>query len=122
LDSVLKGSTYSQNKFSSYSISVNNAYVIDTLGRKLSADAEWSQFTDDRTANYGNYFFDAAGADLQSPIILRSSMPATIRIQTLKVDYTHPLNKDSKIEMGTKYAQVSSYNDMHYEKLIRENW
>ncbi len=122
LDSVLKGSTFSQNKFSSYSISVNNAYVIDTLGRKLSADVELSQFTDDRTANYGNYFFDAAGADLQSPIILRSSMPATIRIQTLKVDYTHPLNKDSKIEMGTKYAQVSSDNDMHYEKLISENW
>lgn len=122
LDSVLKGSTFSQNKFSSYSISINNAYNIDTLGRKLSADVDFSQFKDNRTADYGNYFYDASGAGLQAPIILRSAMPSTIRIQTVKVDYTHPLNKDSKLEMGTKYAQVSSDNDMHYEKLINENW
>lgn len=122
LDSVLKGSTLSQNKFSSYSISVNNAYAIDTLGRKLTADVDFSQFTDNRVADYGNYFFDAAGVDLQTPIILRSNMPSTIRIQTVKVDYAHPLNKDSKLEVGTKYAQVSSDNDMNYERLISDNW
>lgn len=122
LDSVLKGSTFSQNKFSSYSISVNNTYTIDTLGRKLTADVDFSQFIDDRTADYGNYFFDATGGNLQSPIILRSNMPSTIRIQTVKVDYTHPINKDSKLEMGTKFAQVSSNNDMHYERLISDNW
>lgn len=122
LDSVLRGTTLSQNKFSSYSISLNNTYNIDTLGRKLSADLDFSEFKDNNTANYGNYFYDAAGAGLQSPIILRSEMPSTIRIQTAKADYTHPLNKDSKLEMGAKFAQVSSDNDMHYAQLIQEDW
>lgn len=122
LDSVLKGSTFSQREFSSYSISVNNAYNIDTLGKKLSADIDFSEYKDNNNTDYGNYFYDASGAGLKAPIILRSAMPSTIRIQTAKVDYTHPLNKDSKLEIGTKYAQVSSDNDMHYEKLVSENW
>lgn len=122
LDSVLRGNTTSERKFSSYSLSLNNAYNIDTLGRKLSADLDFSEFTDDNTANYGNYFYDAGGIDLQNPIILRSNMPSTIRIQTAKVDYTHPLNKDSKLETGLKFALVNSDNDMHYEKQIHESW
>lgn len=122
LDSVLRGNTLSKRKFSSYSISLNNAYNIDTLGRKLSADIDFSEYKDNNTANYGNYFYDAAGLDLQNPIILRSNMPSTIRIQTAKVDYTHPLNKDSKLETGLKFALVNSDNDMHYEKQINEIW
>src|SRR5690606_11705010 len=92
LDSVLKGSTFSQREFSSYSISVNNAYNIDTLGKKLSADIDFSEYKDNNNTDYGNYFYDASGAGLKAPIILRSAMPSTIRIQTAKVDYTHPLN------------------------------
>jgi hypothetical protein len=122
LDSVLKGSTLSQNNTSSYSIRLNNAYTIDTLGRKLTADLDLSRFNNNNTSNYGNYFYDANGTGLQSPIILRSDMPSTINIQTLKADYTHPLNKLSKLEAGLKFAMVSSDNDMHYEKLDNEIW
>ncbi|HLT41771.1 MAG TPA: TonB-dependent receptor, partial [Sphingobacteriaceae bacterium] len=122
LDSVLKGSTLSQNNTSSYSIRLNNAYTIDTLGRKLTADLEFSRFNDKNTSNYGNYFYDADGTGLQSPIILRSDMPSSINIQTVKADYTHPLNKLSKFEAGLKFAVVSSDNDMHYEKLDNEVW
>lgn len=111
IDSVLKGSTLSQNKFSSYSISLNDTYSIDTLGRKITTVLDLSQFKDFNSADYGNYFFDMNDLILQEPILLRSNMPSTIRIQTAKMDYTHPLNKESKFEAVSSNFVPSDFSN-----------
>jgi hypothetical protein len=122
LDSILKGNTVSHNNNSSYSIRLNNAYTIDTIGRKLTVDLDLSKFNNTNESDYGNYFYNPDGSALQSPVILHSNMPSTINIQALKADYTHPFSKASKLEAGFKFAMVSSDNDMRYEELKNENW
>lgn len=122
LDSVLTGSTLSNNKFSNYSVALSNVYNIDTVGRKLSADLDFSQFKDSNLSDYQNYLRNPIGEDLQVPTILHSKMPSTVRIQTAKMDYTHPINADSKFEAGAKVALVKTDNDMVFEKLIDNSW
>src|SRR3546814_6780845 len=56
------------------------------------------------------------------PLLSRSDMPTIIDIRVAKVDYTHPLGKDNKLEAGVKYSNVASDNDMRFENQVGGVW
>src|SRR3546814_16961646 len=56
------------------------------------------------------------------PLLSRSDMPTIIDIRVAKVDYTHPLGKDNKLEAGVKYSNVASDNDMRFENQVGRVW
>lgn len=122
IDSTLRSRTERDEYFNSFSINLNNTFAIDTMGRKLSAEADISRFEEDNDANYGNLFYSANGAELGDALVLRSGMPSIILIQSAKVDYVHPLNQDSKLEVGVKFARVNTDNDMKFERQVSEQW
>ncbi|HZH01742.1 MAG TPA: outer membrane beta-barrel family protein, partial [Flavisolibacter sp.] len=50
-----------------------------------------------------------------NPLLLRGNLPSDITIYSGKIDYVHPISKESKIEAGLKSSLVSTDNDAQYQ-------
>src|SRR5690606_13545626 len=122
LDSTMIANSVFGSDFKSYSINLNNTYLIDTLGSKISADVDISSFSDNQLANYENYFYNPDGSSPHLPLTLRSDMPSRINIQSYKADFTHPFNENSGMDAGLKFANVKTDNDLKFSELIENNW
>src|SRR5690606_22948224 len=61
LDSTLAANSLFEEDFKSYTIALNNTYLIDTLGTKISADVDFSSFFEKGGADYENRFFNVDG-------------------------------------------------------------
>ena len=114
-DSTLATSSIFDGSYTSFAVNANNQFTIDTNGRKLVADIDISRFSNRNKAHYNNTLFLPSGDMKDEPLLSRSDMPTIIDIRVAKVDYTHPLGKDNKIEAGLKYSNVASDNDMRFE-------
>src|SRR5690606_28572783 len=84
LDSTLAANSLFDKDFKNYSIALNNTYLIDTVGTKVSADIDVSSFFEEGGANYENRFFNIDGSSMRNPLLLKSDMPSTIHIQSYK--------------------------------------
>ncbi|GAB3288966.1 outer membrane beta-barrel family protein [Hymenobacter humi] len=82
----------------------------DSLGkRELTADADYAHYENSRLQSLTTYFdrvraerFDRLDGDQQG----------SLTIQSIKADYTHPLSKQTKLELGGKASWVHSDNDV----------
>src|SRR5690606_17578465 len=122
LDSTLAANSLFDEDFKSYSVAVNNTYLIDTIGTKISADIDFSSFFEKGGANYENRFFNVDGSAMRNPLFLKSDMPSTIHIQSYKTDLTRPFSDKSGMEAGLKYANVKTDNDLKFSEMIDGQW
>jgi len=122
LDSTLTTLNRGKNKYNSLTFNLNNTFNIDTLGKKFVLEADISRFNDKTKNFYDNFFYDPSGGYIRDPEFILNDMPSTINIQTAKVDYTHPFSKKNKLEVGAKYSNVKSDNNMGFLNLIDGDW
>src|SRR5690606_3830291 len=122
IDSTLRSENKMDGHFNSFAINFNDIFLMDTLGRKLSTEIDISRFEDNNATGYANFLYDVKGTLMRNPLIMRSGMPSLIQIQSAKIDYVHPLNKGSKLEAGLKFAQVTTDNDMKFERQNNDRW
>ncbi len=120
-DTVLVSKSDFKELFDRYSANLNNEFRIDSNGRKLTVDLDWSKFKSSKRVNYRNQYADVGGKKAPAEAE-RSGMPIGIDIYVAKLDYEHPLSKSSKLEMGTKYSNVKSDNDLLFEKSVNNEW
>lgn len=120
-DTVLVSESDFKELFDRYSANLNNEFRIDSNGRKLTVDLDWSKFKSSKRVNYLNQYADVGGKEAPAEAE-RSGMPIGIDIYVAKLDYEHPLSKSSKLEMGTKYSNVKSDNDLLFEKSVNNEW
>jgi outer membrane receptor protein involved in Fe transport len=98
--------------YKNYTVDLNDTYKIDTLGQELSFDADYSKFNNNSNANYNTYFSNPLNPT-EAPLYLRQITPSTIDIRVAKVDYTKNLTKSLKLEVGGKYSDVKTDNDLN---------
>ena len=121
-DTILISSSTFKELFNRYSANLNNEFRIDSNGRKLTVDLDWSKFKSSKRVDYHNQYFNP-GMNPIAPLELeRSGMPIGIDIYVAKLDYEHPLSKNSKLEMGAKYSNVKSDNDLLFEIFENNQW
>ena len=121
-DSILVSTSAFKELFDRYSANLNNEFKIDSNGRKLTLDLDWSKFKSSKQVNYHNQFYDLDMHAISPEEIQRSGMPIGIDIYVAKLDYEHPLSKVSKLEMGAKYSNVNSDNDLTFEDFLNNTW
>jgi len=126
VDSTLFSTSYGKKFFDRYSFNLNNEFKIDTLGRKITADVDYSSFKTNNGVNYGymTEFLNPVRPNPEDQRRLeqeRSFSDATIKIFVAKVDYTQPLGKGT-LEAGAKYSRVASDNSIKFEYLKLEEW
>lgn len=122
LDSLLISTSAFKELFDRYSANLNNEFRIDSNGRKLTLDLDWSKFKSSKRVSYNNQYFDGQMDAITPEEIQRSRMPIGIDIYVAKLDYEQPLTKVSKLEMGAKYSNVTSDNDLTFEDFLNNSW
>lgn len=121
-DTILISSSTFKELFNRYSANLNNEFRIDSNGRKLTVDLDWSKFKSSKGVDYRNQYFNPGMKPIAPLEPERSGMPIGIDIYVAKLDYEHPLSKNSKLEMGTKYSNVKSDNDLLFEIFENNLW
>ncbi|WP_347156517.1 outer membrane beta-barrel family protein [Pontibacter chitinilyticus] len=110
----IDASNYVTNRFTNRTANLHYLAKYDTLGTMLSADLDYARITNAGEANFYNYY-DSLASD--QPIIkdfLYTHTPNGYDIYSAKVDYSRPLAKDGKLELGAKASRVISDNDSRF--------
>ena len=119
---VTTTSNRAAESYNNIAANINNRIVLDTAGKELSMDADYSHFYNKQSNNYANNYFYADGITLRTNSLLRNSLPSKINIGTFKADYTNPLGKTMKLEAGMKFSYVATNNDLRTDSILNNNW
>lgn len=134
----LGGTTYLRNNSGDINGSVQNQSVavepyynniynfnyklkLDTLGKIISADADYVSYTNNSDGFIGNQEFDRNGSIFGAYQQLNFHQPSYIDIRSLKTDVDLPFKK-YRLKAGLKYSSVQTNNNFRYDSLINHNY
>lgn len=100
--------------WNNYSINLNHQYIIDSTGRELTADVDYAQYNNRENFNFQTDYFSTLPGYVPYTEIERNNQPATIAIQSAKIDYSQTIFKKLKLDAGLKGSYVVTDNDVHY--------
>ena len=109
------------SRYRSMAYNLNYKSVLDTSGKELSVDLDYSRYNGNERTLYDNHFINFNGPD-KNPTFIKNSTPSLINIKAVKLDYTMPLNKTMKFEAGLKSSIVETDNDFRFEQLNGGIW
>ena len=120
VDSGFTTFNINNSKWNNYSLNLNYRWLVDTLGTELTADADYAQYENVSDFDFKTIHFSADPSYNPYTELERNHQPASITIQSVKVDYSHPLNKKMKLESGVKSSYVTTDNDVKYYNIVNQ--
>ncbi|MFT3908531.1 MAG: outer membrane beta-barrel family protein [Ferruginibacter sp.] len=115
--SLLAATNPSRKKWKNGTFNINYAYKIDNKGKELSANVDYIHYNSTYTQTLENNIFSPDNVFL-GKTILQSSLPASINIQTAKVDYVNPLKAGAKFDAGFKTSFVNTDNTADFFDVV----
>jgi len=112
LDSIITANSVLNRNISSINYNLNYNGKLDKAGKTLSADFNYTTYHRSSAEYITNHFSDAAGSAYRPADSLQNLSPSNIHIWLSKVDFYDPVSKNSKIEAGAKFSDVTSNNDL----------
>lgn len=92
-------------------INLNYTYKITNTGKELSANLDYVAY---RSALNQSLINETIPSGMRpgrpARTVLESSLPSTINIRTIKMDYVHPLSEGGKFESGVKRSDIGTVN------------
>lgn len=117
-DYLLSTWTMNRDRYNSMSYNLNYAGVLDTNGMELSIDADMGTFKSNGTLKLNDNLLDIHTQKIIDANAIKNESVTDIKIKSIKSDYTLPLGKSSKAEMGVKVSSVSTSNTLLYDSLL----
>lgn len=117
IDSIVQSTNDINNKWSNISSNLYLQHKIDSNGKEISVDIDFSKFNASGASLLRNNNFNPDNI-LKSNNILRGDFPVSISIATIKTDYTHPLKNNTKFEAGLKSSYVETNNEANFFNII----
>src|SRR5207302_5434301 len=112
VDSSLRTVSAIRQTDNNFAVNLNDSWKIDTAGQQISADLDYSQFRNSANAKYMTDFFSADGSPQHPSAFLGNITPTHIDIKSAKADYTNPITKSVKMDLGLKFSDVKADNDL----------
>ncbi len=116
-DSIVTAERTENNKYKDYAVNFNLRHTFDSTGREITADLDYGNYNMFNDQYLNNGVFTPA-FQLKYEEILLGALPSDINVYSAKVDYTHPLKKDLKLESGVKFSHVDTENGSNYFNLV----
>jgi hypothetical protein len=116
-DSIVKSVNTIQNTWLSFSGNAYMQHKLDSNGREITADADFSVFNSKINSLLNNKLLNADNS-FRNSNELQGLFPVDISIAAIKSDYTHPLKKNAKFEAGVKSSYVSTSNQANFFNII----
>lgn len=107
----------SDKTWNNYNFNVNYNYKIDNKGTELTVNADYIQYNLTQQQILTNSLFTANDV-LLSQSILESSLPASLKIQSAKIDYSHPFESGLKMDAGAKTSLVNTDNTANFFDVV----
>lgn len=104
--------TTEKTRFKNALGNINYKYTFDSTGRELTADVDYGIFNNNSRSNFITGFYALSGQPIKPEYRLNGDQVGKITIATVKADYTHPLNKTTRLEAGFKTSFVETNNDV----------
>ncbi len=122
VDSALYSNSDNNSRWKRQSYNFNYKGKLDTTGRELNIDLDYSRNTERNDNFLYSSYRDAIGKETWREDVTRASQPSIINIKTAKLDYVHPLRHNDKFEAGVKFSWVDSDNDSRFDSLRNHGW
>ena len=113
VDSIVYSTSNAKNKWKNGSVNLNFRHQYDSTGRELTADLDYSKYSSNNNQLFMNASFTPDWVE-KGQTDLKSNLPVDIDIYSAKLDYTHPLKKQAKLEAGVKTSYVNTDNAANY--------
>jgi len=121
LDSMVYSTSFMNNKWKNGSMNLNLRHQFDSTGRELTVDFDYSRYDSKNSQEFINTSYTSNWVE-KNKYLLNSQTPIDISIYSGKLDYTHPLKKDAKLEAGLKTSYVETDNKAIYTTLQNGSW
>ncbi|OQP63429.1 hypothetical protein A3860_24095 [Niastella vici] len=122
-DSSLLVDNLTNSDYNNMSWNLNHDFRIDSLGKLLSTNVDYSRFTWHNGGLYNNTYLSQDGLPMRDLEALRNNSEVLIKIGSVKVDYTHPVsNKKLTIGAGVKTSWVRTDSDIRFESKKGTVW
>jgi iron complex outermembrane recepter protein len=98
--------------YQNYVVNFNFKHSFDSTGKELTADFDVAGYYRDWASLFSTGYYDKNDQPTRPLYLARSDQEGFTGINTLKIDYVHPVNKTMKLETGIKTSFVASDNDV----------
>lgn len=118
-DSIVESRSGTNQRWNNGAINLNMRHAYDSMGRELTADVDLIKYDVTNMQDFSNISYTPTMVK-QFEDNLRGDIPMKISIYSAKMDYTRPLKKDGKLEMGWKSSYVETDSRANYFNIIEE--
>ncbi len=112
-DSIVQANNTMREIWRNASVNLNMRHQFDTTGRELTADLDYVLYGISNAQQFLNTTLTPEWTKKYDERLM-GDLPATISIYSAKTDYTHPINKETKLEMGLKSSYVVNDSKANY--------
>ena len=116
-DSIVKSTNQLKNKWTNLSSNFYLQHKIDSSGKEITADLDFSNFSAKGSSLLNNNSY-TPNEVLKNSNTLRADFPVDITILSAKTDFTHPLKNNAKFEAGLKSSYVQTKNEANFFNVI----
>jgi outer membrane receptor protein involved in Fe transport len=117
IDSIVQSSNDLYNKWKNISSNLYLQHKIDSTGKEITIDIDFSKFTATGGSLLENNSYSVDNI-FKSGNVLRGDFPVNISIISAKTDYTHPLKNNAKFEVGLKSSYVETNNEANFFNIV----
>ncbi|WP_423147520.1 outer membrane beta-barrel protein [Rubrolithibacter danxiaensis] len=110
-----------KQRYANNAFNFNTKTTFDSLGRELSFDADYSKYNGEMN-EFRDYFYTISNGSKKPSKYIHNFAPSDIEVKSAKLDYTHPINKTLKLEIGWKSSWVTTDNNLKFDTLQNNNW
>jgi len=121
VDSIATAGSYIKGTWKNASVNLNMRHQFDSTGRELTADLDYIVYDNTNKQHFTNTTYEPNWIKRYDEQ-LQGDLPVTVDIYSAKLDYTHPLKNDAKIEAGVKTSYVQTVNKANYYTLNNGEW
>lgn len=121
LQSVTRAIVNNNSDWNSVSGNLNFRTLLDNKGRELTSDIDVVRHRSGTDLLMVNAYTDAAGNPFRKADTLVGDLPQDIQVYSGRIDYVHPLSKETKFEAGVKTSLVKTDNDARYDSIQNGN-
>jgi hypothetical protein len=122
IDSTLVsvGTPYGNQRLMNYSAAYKG--TLDSAGKEVSITTSYIDYFGDGRQNFNSQTYTPERKTIGSLYQFRNYTPSSIQVFTAQADYSHPINKTSKIEVGARLSSTNSDNKNIQELLLENVW
>lgn len=102
---------------SNQNYNIHVVHKFNENGLELNMDSDYYIYSNNHSIYYNNKFVFNDNPELKESFLLRNIQRSGINIFASKIDLNIPINKDWKIDVGSKLSQVKSQNNTVFEFL-----